>query len=73
MHSAGEAILALAAADERLGRQLHPLLPCIAAEAVWGVREEMARLMAQELGAGEDWIEQQLQQFIDEAGKYLLP
>jgi hypothetical protein len=33
----------------------------------------VARLMAQELGAGQDWIEQQLQQFNDEAGKYLLP
>jgi glycerol-3-phosphate dehydrogenase len=100
--SDGEAILALAAADERLGQRLHPALPYIAAEVVWGVREEMARtlddvlsrrtralflnaraaiemapavarLMAQELGAGEDWIEQQLQQFNDEAGKYLLP
>ena len=100
--SDGEAILALAAADARLGQQLHPALPYIAAEVVWGVREEMARtlddvlsrrtralflnaraamemapavarLMAQELGAGEDWIEQQLKQFNDEAGKYLLP
>jgi glycerol-3-phosphate dehydrogenase len=100
--SDGEAILALAATDNRLGQQLHPALPYIAAEVVWGVREEMARtlddvlsrrtralflnaraaiemapavarLMAQELGAGEDWIEQQLQQFNDEAGKYLLP
>jgi glycerol-3-phosphate dehydrogenase len=100
--SDGEAILALAAADERLGQQLHPALPYIAAEVVWAVREEMARtlddvlsrrtralflnaraamemapavarLMAQELGAGQDWIEQQLQQFNDEAGKYLLP
>jgi glycerol-3-phosphate dehydrogenase len=100
--SDGEAILALAAADERLGQRLHPALPYIAAEVVWGVREEMARtlddvlsrrtralflnaraamemapavarLMAQELGAGQDWIEQQLQQFNDEAGKYLLP
>jgi glycerol-3-phosphate dehydrogenase len=100
--SDGEAILALAAADERLAQQLHPALPYIAAEVVWGVREEMARtlddvlsrrtralflnaraamemapavarLMAQELGAGQDWIEHQLQQFNDEAGKYLLP
>jgi glycerol-3-phosphate dehydrogenase len=100
--SDGDAILALAAADERLGQRLHPALPYIAAEVVWAVREEMARtlddvlsrrtralflnaraamemapavarLMAQELGTGEDWIEQQLQQFNDEAGKYLLP
>jgi glycerol-3-phosphate dehydrogenase len=100
--SDGEAILALAAADERLAQQLHPALPYIAAEVVWAVREEMARtlddvlsrrtralflnaraamemapavakLMAQELGGGQDWIEQQLQQFNDEAGKYLLP
>ncbi len=41
--SDGEAILALAAADKRLGQQLHPALPYIAAEVVWGVREEMAR------------------------------
>jgi glycerol-3-phosphate dehydrogenase len=100
--SDGEAILALAATDEPLAQRLHPALPYIAAEVVWGVREEMARtlddvlsrrtralflnaraamemapavarLMAQELGAGQDWIEQQLQQFNDEAGKYLLP
>ena len=100
--SDGEAILALAAGNERLGQQLHPALPYIAAEVVWGVREEMARtlddvlsrrtralflnaraaiemapavarLMAQELGTGEAWIEQQLQQFNDEARKYLLP
>ena len=100
--SDGEAILALAAGNERLGQQLHPALPYIAAEVVWGVREEMARtlddvlsrrtralflnaraaiemapavarLMAQELGTGEAWIEQQLQQFNDEAAKYLLP
>ena len=33
----------------------------------------MARLMAQELGAGQDWIDQPQQQFNYEAGKYLLP
>jgi glycerol-3-phosphate dehydrogenase len=100
--SDGEAILALAAADERLGQLLHPALPYIAAEVIWGVRQEMARtlddmlsrrtralflnaraamemapavakLMAQELGVGQDWIEQQLHQFNDLARKYLLP
>jgi glycerol-3-phosphate dehydrogenase len=100
--SDAEKILALAAADKRLGQRLHPDLPYIAAEVIWGVREEMARtvddmlsrrtralflnaraaiamapavakLMAEELGAGQDWIEQQLQQFNDLARKYLLP
>jgi glycerol-3-phosphate dehydrogenase len=41
--SDAEAILALAAADPRLAQRLHPALPYIAAEVVWGVREEMAR------------------------------
>ena len=36
-------ILAMAAADKRLGERLHPALPYIAAEVIWGVREEMAR------------------------------
>ena len=100
--SDGDAILAMAAADKRLAVQLHPDLPYIAAEVVWGVREEMARtlddmlsrrtralflnaraaiemapavaaLMAQELGAGQDWIDQQLREFNDLAAKYLLP
>jgi glycerol-3-phosphate dehydrogenase len=100
--SDADAILALAAADERLGQRLHPALPYLAAEVVWGVREEMARtlddvlsrrtralflnaraaiemapavakLMAQELGTKQDWIDQQLQQFNDLARKYLLP
>ncbi len=97
-----EKILGLAAADERLGQRLHPDLPYIAAEVIWGVREEMARtvddmlsrrtralflnagaaiemapavakLMAEELGSGQDWIDQQLQQFNDLGRKYLLP
>src|SRR5580658_1402986 len=100
--SDAEKILALAAADKRLGQRLHPDLPYIGAEVIWGVREEMARtvddmlsrrtralflnaraaiamapavarLMAEELGAGQEWIEQQLQQFNDLARKYLLP
>ena len=100
--SDGDVILAMAAADKRLAAQLHPALPYIAAEVVWGVREEMARtlddllsrrtralflnaraaiemapavaaLMAQELGAGQDWIDQQLREFNDLAAKYLLP
>jgi glycerol-3-phosphate dehydrogenase len=100
--SDGEKILALAAGDPRLSQRLHPDLPYIAAEVIWGVREEMARtvddvlsrrtralflnaraaiamapavakLMAEELGAGQSWIDQQLQQFDDLARKYLLP
>ncbi len=100
--SDAEKILALAAADKRLGQRLHPDLPYIGAEVIWGVREEMARtlddmlsrrtralflnaraaiamapavakLMAEELGTGQDWIDQQLQQFNDLARKYLLP
>jgi glycerol-3-phosphate dehydrogenase len=100
--SDGDAILAMAAADKRLSAQLHPALPYIGAEVIWGVREEMARtvddilsrrtralflnaraamemapavaaLMAQELGAGQDWIDQQLLEFRDLAAKYLLP
>jgi glycerol-3-phosphate dehydrogenase len=100
--SDAEKILGLAAADKRLGQRLHPDLPYIAAEVIWGVREEMARtvddvlsrrtralflnaraaiemapavakLMAEELGTGQDWIDQQLLQFNDLARKYLLP
>jgi glycerol-3-phosphate dehydrogenase len=41
--SDADAILAMAAADSHLGEKLHPDLPYIAAEIVWGVREEMAR------------------------------
>ena len=33
----------------------------------------VAKLMAQELGAGQDWIDEQVQQFNDLAAKYLLP
>jgi glycerol-3-phosphate dehydrogenase len=100
--SDADAILTLAARDARLAKRLHPALPYIAAEVVWGVREEMARtvddmlsrrtralflnaraaiemapavaaLMAGEMGEGQDWIDQQLQQFEDVAKKYLLP
>jgi glycerol-3-phosphate dehydrogenase len=100
--SDADKILALGAADPRLAQQLHPDLPYIAAEVVWGVREEMARtlddmlsrrtralflnaraaiemapavarLMAEELGTGQDWIEQQLREFNQLAAKYLLP
>ena len=41
--SDADKILALAASDARLAERLHPALPYIAAEVVWGVREEMAR------------------------------
>jgi len=40
--SDAEAILALAASDAQLSKQLHPALPYIAAEVVWAVRHEMA-------------------------------
>jgi glycerol-3-phosphate dehydrogenase len=43
--SDADKILALAAADARLGERLHPALPYIAAEVIWGVREEMARTL----------------------------
>jgi glycerol-3-phosphate dehydrogenase len=100
--SDADAILALAAADPKLGEKLHPDLPYLGAEVIWGVREEMARtvddmlsrrtralflnaraaiemapavakLMAQELGTGKDWIDRQLQQFQEVAQRYLLP
>jgi glycerol-3-phosphate dehydrogenase len=100
--SDADAILAMAAADPSLGRQLHPALPYTGAEVIWGVREEMARtvddmlsrrtralflnaraaiemapavakLMAHQLEKGQDWIDQQLREFNDLAGKYLLP
>ena len=100
--SDAEAILALTAADPKLGEKLHAELPYLGAEVIWGVREEMARtvddvlsrrtralflnaraaiemapavakLMAQELGTEQDWIDRQLQQFDEVAQKYLLP
>ena len=43
--SDGEAILALAAANPTLAEKLHPALPYVGAEVVWGVREEMARTL----------------------------
>ncbi len=100
--SDADKIQALAAADPRLAERLNPALPYIAAEVIWGVREEMARtvddmlsrrtralflnaraaiemapavarLMAEELGADQAWIDQQLLEFNELAGKYLLP
>jgi glycerol-3-phosphate dehydrogenase len=97
-----DAILAMAAADARLGERLHPALPYIAAEVVWAVKEEMARtvddvlsrrtralflnakaaiemapavakIMAQQLNQGQDWIDEQLRQFRALAANYLLP
>lgn len=43
--SDADAILALAAADPKLGEKLHPDLPYLGAEVVWAVREEMARTL----------------------------
>jgi hypothetical protein len=34
---------------------------------------EVAKLMAGELGTGQDWIDQQLHEFNQLAAKYLLP
>jgi glycerol-3-phosphate dehydrogenase len=39
----GEAVRALAKGRPELGLPLHPRLPYLAAEVVWGVRQEMAR------------------------------
>jgi glycerol-3-phosphate dehydrogenase len=100
--SDADAILAMTSADPALGERLHPDLPYIAAEVIWGVREEMARtlddmlsrrtralflnaraaiemspavakIMAHQLGRGDDWIEEQVRQFADLAQKYVLP
>ena len=38
-----EAVKALSGESEDMGRQLHPDLPCIAAQVAWAAREEMAR------------------------------
>jgi glycerol-3-phosphate dehydrogenase len=94
-----DAIRAIAAGNPELGRPLHPDLPYIGAEVVWGVREEMARtlddvlsrrlralflnarasiemapavarIMAAELGDGEDWIARETAAFQEFAKKY---
>jgi glycerol-3-phosphate dehydrogenase len=43
------------------------------ARAALEMAPAVAKLMAEELGAGQDWIDQQLQQFEELARKYLLP
>jgi glycerol-3-phosphate dehydrogenase len=43
------------------------------ARAAMEMAPAVAKLMAQELGVGQDWIDQQLHQFNDLARKYLLP
>jgi glycerol-3-phosphate dehydrogenase len=56
--------------DDVLSRRTRALF--LNARAAMEMAPAVARLMAEELGAGQDWIEQQLHQFNDEAGKYLL-
>jgi glycerol-3-phosphate dehydrogenase len=94
-----EAIREIANQDPTLSAQLHPALPYIGAEVVWGVREEMARtlddilsrrlralflnaqaasemapavarIMAKELGLGDDWIDKEVKEFQEFAKKY---
>jgi glycerol-3-phosphate dehydrogenase len=96
-----EGIRDLARNHPHLAEPLHPDLPYIRAEVVWGVRAEMARtlddilsrriralflnaraaiemaptvarLMAVELGRGEDWIQDQIASFTRLAEQYLL-
>ena len=43
--SEAEKIRELAATDPALAKQLHPALPYIGAEVIWGVRHEMARTL----------------------------
>ena len=57
--------------DDVLSRRTRALF--LNARAAIEMAPAVARLMAKELGAGQDWIDQQLQQFHDLARKYLLP
>jgi glycerol-3-phosphate dehydrogenase len=57
--------------DDMLSRRTRALF--LNARAAIAMAPAVARLMAEELGAGQEWIDQQLQQFNDLARKYLLP
>ncbi len=57
--------------DDVLSRRTRALF--LNARAAIDMAPAVAKLMAEELGAGQDWIDQQLQQFDDLARKYLLP
>jgi len=57
--------------DDVLSRRTRALF--LNARAAIEMAPAVAKLMAEELGAGQDWIDQQLQQFNELARKYLLP
>src|ERR1700722_17824878 len=57
--------------DDVLSRRTRALF--LNARAAIDMAPAVAKLMAEELGAKQDWIEQQLHQFNDLARKYLLP
>ena len=57
--------------DDVLSRRTRALF--LNARAAIDMAPAVAKLMAEELGAKQDWIDQQLQQFDDLARKYLLP
>ena len=99
--SDADAIHDIAAREPNLAAPLHPELPYIGAEIVWGARQEMARsvedelarrtralflnaraasemalpaarIMAQELHHGENWVQQQVAGFQTLASQYSL-
>jgi glycerol-3-phosphate dehydrogenase len=57
--------------DDMLSRRTRALF--LNARAAIEMAPAVAALMAQELGAGQDWIDRQLREFNDLAAKYLLP
>ena len=57
--------------DDVLSRRTRALF--LNARAAIAMAPAVAKLMAEELGVGQDWIDQQLQQFDELARKYLLP
>ncbi len=59
------------ALDHMLSRRTRAVF--LNARAAIEMAPAVARLMAQELGTGQDWTGQQLHEFNDLAAKYLLP
>jgi glycerol-3-phosphate dehydrogenase len=57
--------------DDMLSRRTRALF--LNARAAIEMAPAVAKLTAHQLEAGPDWIDQQLQQFNELAGKYLLP
>ena len=57
--------------DDVLSRRTRALF--LNARAAIDMAPAVAKLMAEELGAGQDWIDQELQEFNELARKYLLP